>query len=376
MKYAPLFRLDLVHAFYLKMDGQDGRCPDFMITPVQDTQRMLGKYQCMVRARPSGILIIAAVDDQAQPRIPLSEDAVFRFHLRLQNADFALFTDLSDLADKLAPLYTNATLNSGEGALGLTSRTARHTERFVVADPALEERFVLGGMPLEAPAFEVTGAVSQIDVYDPARRVITVNTQAADGGEAFTVSYAVRPRREAGVFAEVEIHNNASLSQPADDPAVFTLTFAPKKAYWAYYFVTNRNDDPALFQIQDTDAEPISFGAETRTDLNDNPDSDDALAVMLAEQYPDMKRIRFISDAVVVCKQQARKNLRLTLNGEEDTKKDDKKGAEDTMGDTLIHPLPNPSFRNPTRLNGSRQPPESLVEVIKYITHSFPTSNT
>ena len=354
MKYAPLFRLDLAHAFY-----QDGRCPDFMITPAQDTQRMLGKYQCMVRARPSGILVIAAVDDQAQPRIPLSEDAVFRFLLRLQNADFALFTDLSDLEDKLAPLYTNATLSSGEGALVLTSRTARHTERFVVADPALEERFVLGGRPLEAPAFEVTGAVSQIDTYDATRRVITVNTQAADGGEAFTVSYAVRPRSEAGVFAEVEIHNNASLSQPADDPAVFTLTFAPKEAYWAYYFVTNRNDDPALFQIQDTDPAPISFGAENRTDLNDNPDPDDAVAAMLADQYPEMKRIRFISDEALACRQQARKTVQLVLNG-----------------DTLVQPLPNPSFRNPTRLNGSRQPPESLVEVIKYITHSFPTSNS
>ena len=50
---------------------------------------MLDKYQCRIRARPAGILVIVAVDDQAQPCIALSEDVVFRFHLHLQNADFA-----------------------------------------------------------------------------------------------------------------------------------------------------------------------------------------------------------------------------------------------------------------------------------------------
>ncbi len=357
MRYASLFRLDLKHPFY-----KDGQCPDFIVTPTQHTKRLLKNHKCVLQTLPAGLLIrIAVEDDWLAPIIPLAEDALFDFQLRLRNPDFALFTDLSALEGNPAPLYT--TLSAGNTALVLTARTARSTEHFVVAHPAPEDRFVLGGRPLDGMAVsdvDVEGAVTQIEDYDPAGKRITVNTQAAAVGTAFTVDYPVEPRLEAGVFADVALYADASMTPNNDEPTAFTITLQTKEAYWAYYFVTNLEDDQAGFEIRDADAEtPISFGESGRTDLTDPtdpPDPDDAVATMLAEEYPEMSRIRFVSDEPLACRQQPRKNVQLTLEGQ-----------------ALLGPLPNPSFHNPAILTGTDQ--TALVQVIKYITHAFSTSN-
>ncbi len=356
MRYASLFRLDLKHPFY-----KDGQCPDFIVTPTQHTKRLLKNHKCVLQTLPAGLLIrIAVEDDWLAPIIPLAEDALFDFQLRLRNPDFALFTDLSALEGNPAPLYTNVSLSAGDTALALTARTARSTEHFVVAHPAPMDRFVLGGRPLDGMAVsdvDVEGAVTQIEDYDPAGKRITVNTQAAAVGAAFTVDYPVQPRLEAGVFADVALHADASMTPNNDAPTAFTITFQSKEAYWAYYFVTNLEDDQAGFEIRDADAEtPISFGESGRTDLTDPPDPDDAVATMLAEEYPEMSRIRFVSDEPLDCRQQPRKKVQLTLEGQ-----------------TLLGPLPNPSFHNPAILTGTDQ--TALVQVIKYITHAFSTSN-
>ncbi len=369
MRYASLFRLDLAHLFY-----NDKQCPDFIVTPTTPTQRLLKNHKCVLQTLPAGLLIrIAVEDDSLTPIIPLADDALFDFQLRLRNPDFALFTDLSALEGNPAPLYTNKSV--GNTALVLTVRTARSTERFVVAHPAPEDRFVLGGQPLDGiPVSDVhvEGAVTTIeDDSDLAGKRITVNTEAAAVGAAFTVDYPVQPRLEAGVFADVALFADASMMPNNDKPTAFTITFEPKKAYWAYYFVTNLEDDQASFKIQDEDTDTetrISFG-DSGTDLPIDPDPDDAVATMLAEAYPEMSRIRFVSDKPHACQQQPRKKVQLMLKDIEDKK--DKK--DNPTYQTLLGPLPNPSFHNPAILTGTDQ--TVLVQVIKYITHAFSTSN-
>ncbi|MCH8960748.1 MAG: hypothetical protein IH820_05335 [Bacteroidetes bacterium] len=52
------------------------------------------------------------------------------------------------------------------------------------------------------------------------------------------MNYPVQPRLEAGVFADVALHADASMAPNNDAPTAFTITFQPKQAHWAYYFVT------------------------------------------------------------------------------------------------------------------------------------------
>ena len=129
MKFLPLFDLHLTHPYYTQ-----GRCPDFQIEPTLDTHRLLNNYRCVLKPRPNGVRVFTAVTDQGAPFISMVEGAIFAFHLRLQNPDFALFTDLTELTQTAAPLYTNAGLSPGDPVqLALLSPCAR-LEKGVFAD--------------------------------------------------------------------------------------------------------------------------------------------------------------------------------------------------------------------------------------------------
>ncbi len=99
MKYLPLFNLHLTHPYYT-----DDRCPDFQIEPTPDTHRRLNNYRCVLKPKPNGVQVLATVTDHGVPFIPMHKNALFAFHLRLQNPDFALFTDLAEITKTAAPL--------------------------------------------------------------------------------------------------------------------------------------------------------------------------------------------------------------------------------------------------------------------------------
>jgi hypothetical protein len=108
MKFLPLFSVHLMHSYYA-----DGRCTDFDFEPTLHTQRLLTNARCVLRALPDGIRVLTAVTDRGVPLIPLPQDAALVFHLRPQNPDFILFTDLTG-RPSAAPLYTNAGLTAGD----------------------------------------------------------------------------------------------------------------------------------------------------------------------------------------------------------------------------------------------------------------------
>src|SRR5262245_10546858 len=109
MKHAALLDLFLTHSFYT-----DRRCPDFAIEPSADTAQLLRNHRCELRVRPSGIRVLTALDAvSGKPLLPLPGDAILRFHLALQNDDFALFTDLDAVNALPLPLFTNAGLAAG-----------------------------------------------------------------------------------------------------------------------------------------------------------------------------------------------------------------------------------------------------------------------
>ncbi len=357
MKYLPLIALHLTHPYYV-----DSRCPDFWIEPTLATQRLLDNYRCLLKSVPNGIRILIAVTDAGIPFIPLQPDMTFAFQLRLQNPDFALFTDLTEITQTIAPVYTNVEANPEKPVqLALVSRRAWATERFVVRQPAREDRFVLSGRPLAGLQLadftvEGLGAITHPTHYDATTKVITVNSKAARQNDTFKITYATAPQRERNFFADIEIHYNTSLPEIADGPTEFQVAFKAKRVRWKYYILADRTD--AQFRIEDKGASPLVFSDENQRDLNQQPDPADGVAQTLAEQYPKLRRLRFVSDDLVPCQQEARKSIQLYMDGNQ-----------------VIGTLPNPSLRNYSTMevtrNGNPHQEDVLFQVIKYFTHQF-----
>lgn len=363
MRFVPLFDVRIKHSYYT-----DGRCSDFVVEPTPSTRQLLKNHRLVAKSLSDGIRVLAGVDDGGRPFVPISRDAKFTFHLRLHNADFPLFTDLADVNSLPAPLYTNAVMDAKtDKAVSLMSRTAQFRETLAVGEPAREEHFILSGIPapgLGAGDFvvESVGRIDRIEQYDVPNKTITVNTQSAARGAAFTTTYAVRPKLDRGVFADVEILVNDTLPQAdglAEEPREFQIVFEAKKARWVFYCITDRNGATADFRIIDTASSnstpPLVFGDDNRTDLLQDPDPSDVVATGLAEQYPELSRLRFVSDALVPCRQAPRAHIELHANGQQ-----------------LSRSLPNPSVRNYSMLQvKADEIQDAFFHVVKYLSQSF-----
>jgi hypothetical protein len=119
MRFAALFGVRVRHDYY-----PDAVCRDLAFEPTADTRRLLQRYRLMLRELPDGIAVWAPLDaDGKSPLIALKRDEVFAFRLRLRDPEFALFTDLQELAGKTDPVYTNVGLTAKGGkALKLAGR--------------------------------------------------------------------------------------------------------------------------------------------------------------------------------------------------------------------------------------------------------------
>jgi hypothetical protein len=121
VKFVPVFSLQLLHPYY-----RDQRCPDFTIAPTPETERLLRNHRCVLKATPNGLRVLIGGDAPHVPLIPLRKGLVFAFRLHLENPDFALFTDLSEVTNTPAPVYTNTEAGAAGGStLSLVSRPPR-----------------------------------------------------------------------------------------------------------------------------------------------------------------------------------------------------------------------------------------------------------
>lgn len=355
MEFLPIFTLRATHSYYT-----DGRCPDFLMEANLATEKLLRNHHCVLKSLPDGVRVFMPVDDGGKPFIAYPEETTFTFHLQLKNPDFALFTDLSDITNQPASLYTNAGLNAEGGKiLLLDSRKAWFTESFIVEHPAQENRFILSGRPLMGLAvnqFEVTNSGNvTLKKYDETSKTITVKAQSALKDETFTVKYPVRPRLKKGIFADVEIHNNGTLQPAEEGPAEFQIAFTARRARWKYYLVTDLKGTEEKFQLLDKDDE-LEFSDENRTNLTTNLDSSDDLAKELVQKYPDLQILRFVSDNLIFCRQTARKHLELRF--------DDNR---------LFEALPNPSLRNYSKIiDTNLQEQDAFFQIVKYLTQLSP----
>jgi hypothetical protein len=358
MKFLPLFDLKLTHTYYT-----NGQCPDFRIEPSLETRQLLKNHRCILKTTPGGIRVLSAVSAASKAFIPLKQDAKFTFSLYLHNSNFVLFTDLVAISQPPAPLFTNINLDFEKSVqLALTSRQSWSKEYLAVNQPNSEHKYILSGRPIAGISlsdFTLTGldnaASPNPSHYDETTKVITVNSQGANQGDPFMIEYESTAHKMRGAFAEIEIHNNATLPNIADGPAKFQISFKAKQTRWRYYIIVDKNGNP--FQIKDQGATPLKFSQDNQTILNDHPDPSDEIAVMLAEKYADLKRLRFISDELIPCQQKARNSIQLHLEGNK-----------------LMDALLNPPLRNTTSINagqnGGSDKEDAVYQIIKYFTQN------
>jgi hypothetical protein len=360
MKFLTVFTLRIKHPYYA-----DTRCRDLQIEPTAGTERFLQNQRCIMKLLPDGIQVVTPLDDEGNSMISMPVNGLFAFRLRLANPDFPLFTDISGITGKSAPLFTNEGLksNSSDGlgsdknaiALTLSERAESNTEVFVLRENLASARFVLGGRPVDTIAptqFTLQGLEGDSTLaYDPGKKEITVNVAPAPGDRVFAVSYPVKPRLGRGVFAEVEIHNNESMPKPGDARSEFQIWFEAKKARWIYYFVTNLRATPGAFAIaSDQSGFALKF-SETPAD------DSDPMAKTLKAQYPKEAGFtlnRFVSDQPVSCQERAIRGLHL------------KQGNQ-----SIFEVLPNPAIRNFCVVKGQ----DGVFQVLKRISEQKSQTN-
>ena len=253
MKFLPIFTVRAAHTYYT-----DGKCPDLIIQPDQQTARLISKHRCVVKPLADGIRMLIEVDENQKPWIALPDEVKFTFHMRLQKPDFVLFTNLSDFNERSAPVYTNADLGSEDARqLRLGSRTAWQTERLAVVNPAPQEHFALRNRPLKGLELEDIEFAGSPKVkpkkYNSTDKLLTVDSQSAPQGETFTIKYPVAPRLERGIWADVEIYNNDSFLPVDEGPVDFQIVFTALRARWKYYLVTDLKGASDGFRIVNAD---------------------------------------------------------------------------------------------------------------------------
>jgi hypothetical protein len=319
MKYRPVFSLRLRHLFYA-----DNRCRDFRIEPAVYTQRLLKNYRCVLKPLPDGILVFTAAGETDEPLIPIPGNVTFAFQLRLLNPDFSLFTELADIRSKAAPLFTNVGSRAPAAvvALQLRERTASNIETRILRKGGMRVSFRLGGHPVDGcpvTDFMLEGLPgAKIENYDPGKKEITIIVpDYAIADRIFTVAYPVKPRRETGVFAEVAIHSNDSMSKPGGDASEFFIQFQAKEGKWRYYLVTNRKSGNNF--VIESDRKFTMF----------TPDTSDPLAEALQSQYPGFSLVCFESTDSVRCQETAMRQIQLKAGNE-----------------VIFENLPNPPIRS------------------------------
>ncbi len=319
MNYRAVFSLRLKHSFYA-----NNKCGDFQIEPAAPTLRILKNHRCVLKPWPDGILVITEAEENGAALIPFPENVVFGFRLRLLNPDFPLFTDLEEITRTVAPLFVNGRSNPPATplALQLQERSTSDSEPLILRQGETTASFRLEGIPLDkclVTEFILQGLPrAKVEKYDAGKKEITVKTSgAAPKDRIFTVAYPAKPRRQQGVFAEVEIHSNDSMFKPGGGPSEFFIQFQAKEAKWRYYLVTDRKS-----------GHPFVIEADRKFTVL-GPDPSDTLAQGLQLRYPGLPLVCFESTDSVRCQETAIRQIRLKLGN-----------------DAVYENLPNPSIRN------------------------------
>lgn len=254
MRHGPILEVRLQHEFYA-----DGTCPDFAIAASAATEKLLRRHRCVATAFPGGLRILGGIDEHGQPLVPFAAKTTLRFLLRLRSSAFFLFT-------------------------------------------VLPQQWSLSGQLLR---FRNYGASGEL-LLDPQLEL------------PFAAREALEPLEGRDIFACIDIDLGADREADTPPTAMFKLQFQARQVRWVYYVITGLAPQDGELRIIESEPRKgevaLAFAALSGAEADLGPR--DAIAEQLAQQHPNDRCVRMISDRAIACRQQPGKRLQLYLDNE------------------------------------------------------------
>lgn len=325
--FSTLFTITVAHDYYSK------GCRDFDFIVPASTAGLLRNGKLIAKALGGKLTLLYEANDKGVALVPMAGTRL-RFGMKLLNPLFSNFTDFNIPA----PLYRN-TLATGslDPAMGvlmtgqLLSHTVTKTIRPVtvtVGDPA--------GQVLQTETITTANDRSTIscNLYGQAAGMYSVVESYP--GETETVTYYSDPELlQAGVFGVVEIVIDSGFYAA---PATFTINFNAKQETLKYYVVAGNYNATEFDQLSVADN---GFAEEGRSQITFTKvpsatfTSDEIPPGLLAKAGEEV--VLFKSQQVVARRENARKKIQLSKNGDVLIKHLPQIGADKASGDVVIH---------------------------------------
>ncbi len=237
IQYKPLFKVDLLHLFFLnnglkswfsmnavetskQLDGYDLNS-FFSIAPTLETQEKIKGYNLVFRTMNSGFAVWTKVrnDDNAFPFIPLPDDLSFTFLMRIKDPAFYNYTDLKPNNQGKTNYFSNRKLSTEAPGFPLINKSGDH--------------------------FKINGTYALTPKSDTAEQK---NLSSAEKMNLFGL---IRLYMKADVPVLNIINPDGKIAEPAK---TFELVFANRKTFWRYIFRKDpkvKNNDDVKMEASD-----------------------------------------------------------------------------------------------------------------------------
>jgi len=237
IQYKPLFKVDLLHLFFLnnglkswfsmnavetskQLDGYDLNS-FFSIAPTLETQEKIKGYNLVFRTMNSGFAVWTKVrnDDNAFPFIPLPDDLSFTFLMRIKDPAFYNYTDLKPNNQGKTNYFSNRKLSTEAPGFPLINKSGDH--------------------------FKIN------ETYALTPKSDTAEQKNLSSAEKMNLFGLIRLYMKADVPVLNIINPDGKIAEPAK---TFELVFANRKTFWRYIFRKDpkvKNNDDVKMEASD-----------------------------------------------------------------------------------------------------------------------------
>jgi hypothetical protein len=328
--FRPLCTLAMAHAYYSTQ-----ACRDFDFLVPVDTAATLRNRRLLAKKRDGVLHVLFETDTEGAPLIPLA-GLTLRFGLQLLNPLFDNITAPLPLA--ALPLYRNAaTPGSLDPATGvvMTGRLLCHPLTRT-ARPVTVSIHNPAGQPLQTENLTAEHHRDTVSANLTGQAAGAYRVEESYPDQTATISYYLDPElQRAGLFAMVEL--TIASDFPASPPP-FLISFAARQERLNYYLVASNYTPGEMTNLAVADK---GFAEEGRPQIHfervEPPafTAEEIPVAMLAK--PGQQVVLYKSQGMVARREQARRKIELSKNGDVLIKHLPQVGAASGNGDVVIH---------------------------------------